>query len=177
MSDPHGRRRLLAVLLAGILALTACRDTGGEGEYFEITGRLFVFNYRLARATYLVVLMPLKPMREGETAVATFENPAGGEPIVVRQKIWPNLDKTSIESPPLRCIVKDKPYAVTIRIEGADGKVIQTIETTMTSSQDQDDLPDKPLVVGPFYTPNPELAGHPDGQLPDADKEPCPPAA
>ena len=49
MPDPRGRSRLLAVLLAGILALTACRDTGGEGEYFEVTGRLFVFNYRLAR--------------------------------------------------------------------------------------------------------------------------------
>lgn len=177
MSDPGRSRSLLAALLAGALALTACRDTGGEDAYFEVTGKLFVFNYRVARATYLVVLMPLKPMREGETAVATFENPAGGEPIVVRQKIWPKLDKTSIESPALRCIVKDRPYAVTIRIEGADGKVIQTIETTMTSSQDQDVLPDRPLVVGPFYTPNPELAGHPDGQLPDIEEEPCPPAA
>ena len=26
-------------------------------------------------------------------------------------------------------------------------------------------LPDRPLVVGPVYTPNPELAGHPDGKL------------
>lgn len=175
MSDPRGRRPLLPTLIAIILALSACRDTGGEGEYFEITGRLFIFNYRVARATYLVVLMPLKPMREGETAVATFENPAGGEPIVVRQKIWPKLEKTSIESPPLRCIVKDKPYAVTIRIERADGTVIQTIETTMASSQDQDVLPDRPLVIGPFYTPNPELADHPDGRLPDAEEEPCPP--
>ena len=177
MPDPRARRSLLLVLLAGILALTACRETGGQGEYFEITGKLFVFNYRVARATYLVVLMPLQPMREGETAVATFENPAGGEPIVVRQKIWPQLEKTSIESPPLRCIVKDKPYAVTIRIEGADGTVMQTIETTMASSQDQDVLPDRPLVVGPFYTPNPDLAGHPDGKLPGAAAEPCPSAA
>jgi hypothetical protein len=108
--------------------------------------------------------------------VAAFENPAGGEPIVVRQKIWPNLAKTTIESPPLQCVVKDRPYAVTIRIEAADGTVLQTIETTMTSSENQDLLPDRPLVVGPVYTPNPELAGHPDGKLPGAAKEPCPPA-
>ena len=36
----------------------------------------------------------------------------------------------------------------------------------MASSQDQSMLPDRPLVVGPLYTPNPELAGHPDGKLP-----------
>ncbi|NGO52853.1 hypothetical protein [Allomesorhizobium camelthorni] len=167
----------LAPLLFAMLALGACRDTGGEGEYFEIAGKLFVFNYRVATATYLVNLRPLQPMREGETAVASFEDPAGGAPIVVRQKIWPKLEKTTIESPPLRCVVKDRPYKVSIRIEGADGRVMQTIETTMTSSEDQSVLPDLPLVVGPAYTPNPDLVGHPDGKLSGGDGEPCPPPA
>jgi hypothetical protein len=164
----------LAPLLVAVLALGACRDTGGEGEYFEIAGKLFVFNYRVATATYLINLRPLRPMREGETAVASFEDPAGGEPIVVRQKIWPKLEKTTIESPPLRCVVKDRPYQVSIRIEGADGRVLQTIETTMTSSEDQSLLPDRPLVLGPAYTPNPDLAGRPDGKLPGGGGEPCP---
>lgn len=174
MREVSRRRSSAASFLLGLLVLAACRESGGEGEYFEISGKLFVFNYRVATATYLVTLKPLQPPRDDETAVATFEDPAGGAPIVVRQKIWPKLDKTTIESPPLRCVVKDKPYAVSIAIQGADGATRQTIETTMTSSQDQTLLPDVPLVVGPLYTPNPALAGHPDGKLPGA-KAACPP--
>lgn len=167
MHDVRRGRGLLAIAL-GLLLLAACRDAGGEGKYFEISGRLFVFNYRVATVIYLVTLRSLQPPGEGQAAVATFEDPAGGAPIVVRQKIWPKIDKTTIESPPLRCVVKDRPYAVSIAIEGPDGTTRQTLTTTMVSSQDQAVLPDAPLVVGPLYTPNPELAGHPDGKLPGA---------
>ncbi|MET0173808.1 MAG: hypothetical protein ABW206_15545, partial [Agrobacterium vaccinii] len=38
-----------------------------------------------------------------------------------------------------------------------DGHVMQTIETSITSDTDQSMLPAKPLVVGPLYTPNPEV--------------------
>jgi hypothetical protein len=166
-----------ALALLGMLGVSACRDSGGEGEYFALGGKIFVFNYRVATATYLVNLVPLQPVEDGQTAVASFEDPAGGAPLVVRQKIWPNMAKTTIESPPLRCVVKDRPYAISIRIEGSDGAVRQTIETTLASVDDQSILPDKPLVVGPLYTPNPELAGHPDGKLPDSGEPPCPAAA
>ena len=167
---------LLALLLLGLSSISACRDTGREGEFFEIAGKLFVFNYRVATATYLVNLVPLQPVEEGQTAVATFEDPAGGSDIVVRQKIWPKLPKTVIESPPLRCVAKNRPYKVSIRVETADGTVRQTIDTTITSSEDQDLLPDRPLVVGPLYTANPDLAGHPDGKLPNSEYPPCPKA-
>ncbi|MFI0848810.1 hypothetical protein [Mesorhizobium sp. IMUNJ 23232] len=169
-----GRLVQIVVLLAAGLAVASCRDSGGEGEYYRLDGKIFVFNYRIATATYLVNIAPVKPPEEGETAVVSFEDPAGGAPIVVREKIWPKLAKTTITSPPLRCVVKDRPYAVSIRIEDVGGTVKQTIETTITSSEDQDILPDRPLVVGPLYEPNPELAGHPDGKLPGADKPPCP---
>lgn len=167
---------LLALLLIGVAGISACRDTGKEGEFFEIAGKLVVFNYRVATATYLVNLVPLQPVEAGQTAVATFEDPAGGSDIVVRQKIWPKLPKMTIESPPLRCVAKDRPYKVSIRIEAADGTMRQTIDTTITSSEDQDLLPDRPLVVGPLYTANPDLAGHPDGKLPDPEYPPCPKA-
>ena len=165
----------LALAIAALL-LCSCRDAGKEGAYFELAGKLFVFNYRVATATYLVNLAPLRPVEDGQTAVARFENPQGGAPIVVRKKIWPRLDKTTIESPPIFCVVKDRPYAVSIQIEDATGTVRQTIETTMISTLDQDVLPDRPLVVGPLYTPNPDLAGHPGGDLPEGSGVACPPA-
>ena len=169
--------RLLFAGVGALLAATAlggCRDEGGEGQYFALSGKLFEFNYRLATATYVVTLNPLQPMDGTQTAVGTFENPAGGDPIVVRQKVWPKLTHVTLESPPLTCVVKGKPYAVAIAIEGADGKVVQKLETTITSTLDQSVLPDRPLVVGPVYELNKDLAGHPDGRLPNEPKPECP---
>ncbi len=80
----------------------------------------------------------------------------------------------TIESPPLECVVKERSYKVAIRIQGADGRLLQDIETTMVSAQDEDMLPDRPLVVGPGYQPNPELRGHPDGRLPGGRGVACP---
>lgn len=161
------------IAMAFLMLAAGCRDSG-ESDYFAIDGKIFVFNYRVATATYLINIRPLKPVGEGETAVARFEDPAGGPPIVVRKKIWPRLDKTTIESPPLRCVAKERPYAVSIAIEGPDGTVMQTLETTMASTDDQSLLPDRPLVVGPFYTPNPELVGRPNGKLDVTNEADCP---
>jgi hypothetical protein len=167
---------LVAAAFFAAAALGACRDTGRDG-LFEISGRLVVFNYREATLTYLVTLKPLKPIGEGQVAVTTMDNPAGGAPLVFRQKLFPSQAKVTIESPPLECVVKDKPYKVTIRIEGADGGLQQQIDTTMVSAQNQDMLPDRKLVVGPGYQPNPELAGHPDGKLPGGRGVACPAAS
>lgn len=163
----------IALALAGA-SMSSCRESGGNGEYFAVSGKLFIFNYRLAIATYVVTLKPLRPMDGAQTVVGSFEDPQGGAPIVVRQKVWPKLDKVTLESPPLLCVRKGMPYALTIRVEDASGAVAQTLETTITSSEDQSILPDKPLVVGPVYTPNPELADHPDGRLPAAERPVCP---
>lgn len=167
------RIRLTATLLAA-LALCACRESGKAGDYFAVSGRLFEFNYRMAVATYVVTLDPLKPMQEGQMAVASFENPAGGAPIVVRQKIWPKLPHVTLESPPLACVVKNRPYAVAIRIEDVGGGVLQTLDTTVTSSLDESILPDRPLVIGPEYELNPDLKGHPNGKLPGEPRPKCP---
>ena len=91
MREPTRLRVLAGALLISSLALASCRDTGGDEDYFAISGKLFEFNYRLAIATYVVTLQPLRKMEEGHMAVVSFENTAGGEPIVVEQKIWPKL--------------------------------------------------------------------------------------
>lgn len=167
-------RQVLTPLLLLVAVLCGCRDTGGPGDYFEISGRLFSFNYRVATAVYVVTLRPLQPMQRGQVVVATFENPAGGAPIVVEQKVWPNLDKVTIESPPLECVVKDRPYAVSLVVRSGAGEALQKLETTITSNLDQSILPDRPLVIGPVYELNPDLAEHPDGKLPEGDGVECP---
>jgi hypothetical protein len=165
---------VVAALIAA-LAIGACRDTGKDSgdKLFEISGKIFLFNYRLARATYMVTLRPLQPMVDGQVAVASFQDPAGGAPLVVEQKVWPKLDKVTLESPALTCVVKDKPYAIAISIKDSDGTVLQKIDTTLMSTEDQSILPDRPLVIDQLYTANPDLDGHPDGKLPGEPKPDC----
>lgn len=175
MSRKILRLAVVGAMLVAAATLGACRDTGndGEGRLFEISGKLVVFNYRLARATFVVTLKPLQPMEEGQVAVASFQNPAGGEPLIVEQKVWPKLGKVSLESPALSCIARDRHYAISISITDTHGAILQKIDTTVMSTQDQSVLPDRPLVIDQLYTPNPELAGHPDGKLPGAPKPDC----
>ncbi|UCI07773.1 hypothetical protein [Mesorhizobium sp. B1-1-8] len=172
MPSKFTRSTVLGAALIAATVLGACRDTGKD-QLFAISGKLFEFNYRLAIATYVITLKPLRPVGEGQVAVVNFQNPAGGDPLIVNQKIWPKLPHITLTSPPLTCVVKDKPYAVSIRIQDAGGAVLQSIETTMTSSEDQSILPDRPLVIGPNYELNKDLAGHPDGRLPGEPKPDC----
>lgn len=154
MPRPNASRLILSlVMLAGLLC--ACRDAG-EGDYVNVTGRIFVFNYRIAQATYLLTLGKLRPLPDGAVLEATFENPAGGAPFVVRQKVWPMMEKITVESPPIKCVKADREYKVSMRLEDPGGKILQTIERTMISDVDQSVMPDKPLVVGPFYDANPD---------------------
>ncbi len=154
MSRARSSRLLVSLaIIAGLLG--GCRDAG-EGDYVNVTGKIFVFNYRIAQATYLLTLGKLRPLPDGAILEATFENPAGGTPFVVRQKIWPMMEKITVESPPIKCVKANREYKVSMRLEDASGKILQIIERKMISDVDQSVMPDKPLVVGPFYDPNPD---------------------
>ena len=146
------------VLMAAIagLALTGCQRQAENGPT-ELSGRLFIFNYRVATASYMITLKKIAPIPEGTTAVAEFENPMGGDPLVVREKIYTFWDKITLESPDLHCVRKDRPYSVSIKLVDASDKTIQTIKTELKSDLDQTVLPTKPLVVGPVYTANPDV--------------------
>ena len=171
--------RRLSLALIGLLlaagALGACRDQGGEGEYFAISGKLFEFNYRLAKATYIVTLNPLQPMDGSQVAVVSFENPAGGEPLVIEQKIWPKLAAHDAGEP-----------AAHLRRQGQALRRVDPHQGRRRVGRCRSSTPRSPrrstsrscrtgaLVVGPVYELNKELAGHPDGRLPDEPKPDCP---
>lgn len=145
---------MLAVV--ALLGLSGCQRDEPR-DVAKVSGRMFVFNYRVAIATYLVTLQRIAPIRDGSTLEATFENPRGGTELTTREKIFPADEKIAVQSPPVECVKQDRPYKVTIRIKGPEGDVLQTIETTIRSDTDQSLLPAKPLTVGPLYTPNPDV--------------------
>jgi len=162
--------RLAVVALLPALLLGACREEEGR---FALEGRIFVFNYRLAYAHYLVTLRPLRPPEAGMRYVARFENPAGGEPLVTERAIFPAQTKISIESPHVVCVRKGRPYKVTVEIQEATGRLVQTLETAVVSDLDQSVLPTRPLVEGPAYDRN-DAAYGPDGAPVMTSLEGCP---
>ncbi|MBB3453768.1 hypothetical protein FHT86_002024 [Rhizobium sp. BK313] len=161
----------LMAAIAGLM-LAGCQRQSEDGPT-ELSGRLFVFNYRVASATYMITLKKIAPISEGTTAIAEFENPTGGDPLVVRQKIYTFWDKITLESPDLRCVRKDRPYSVSIKLVDASDKTIQTIKTQVKSDLDQTVLPTRPLVVGPIYTKNPDVFKA-DGSIDYGHDDACP---
>ncbi|THK39804.1 hypothetical protein EHS39_01170 [Ensifer sp. MPMI2T] len=149
------KRIIISALFAATVLVGCQRETGPDP--LKLTGKMFVFNYRLAYAAYMITLNKTEPVPDGSIVVASFENPAGGEPLTLTRELFPKLDRVTLESPEISCVKKEKPYAVTIEVKGPDGATLQKLETTVTSDVDQDVLPAKPLVEGPAYDKNPEV--------------------
>ena len=167
------KQKTLAMIVVLALSLTGCQREANTGPY-EISGRIFVFNYRLSYATYLVTLKRLGTLDTNARMVARFENPAGGEMLETSQKLFPAQEKVVIESPHLTCVRKDRPYAVAIRILSDDGTLLQELQTMVKSDLDQSILPPKPLVDGPAYQRN-AAAFDENGKPLTGTMEGCPP--
>ena len=162
---------LFLSLLTVIFTLAACQREKNE-DLFKLTGRIFVFNYRVSQASYMVTIEQQTQIPDGLTVVAQFQDPTGGPKIEIIRTAWPKLKRVSLASPPIRCVKAGVPYTVDITVKTASGQTIQTIATTVTSNIDQSVLAAKPLLVGPAYEPNREVfkQGGPDFS-PDAN---CP---
>ncbi|MEZ5872581.1 MAG: hypothetical protein R3D32_12205 [Nitratireductor sp.] len=143
---------MLRVMLVAAL-VGGCQREVQTGP-FEISGRLFVFNYRISQASYLLTLKRIAPIAEGMQVRAKFENPAGGPVLEINQKVFPAQEKVVLESPPLACVRKDRPYSVTITVLSENGETVQELQASVTSDLDQSILPAKPMVSGPAYQRN-----------------------
>lgn len=155
---PSGRALAVAAaaalaLLVGIgLWLSPLGGRGGDGPPLSLEGGGFVFNYRIAEVTYGLVARLEREVPAGTRVVASFENPAGGPPLVVEQTTRPGLAKLMLRSPPVAGVVKDRPYQVVVRLlDPASGEELGRLETSMRSNVDQSVMPERPLTIGPGY--------------------------
>ncbi len=156
--------RKFAPVLIVLLCLIGCKDESRTG-YLELSGRIFVFNPRIAEATYVVTLAVLKEPPEGSRIEAEFDNPAGGEALKMQQALRPGQTKIAFESEPLQCIKKDRPYTFKVSLLSAKGEILQVVQSSIRSTLDQSVMPDAPLVEGPGYDPNPALKNNEAGHI------------
>lgn len=145
-------RQKSALLGLALLALAAC---SGDSPYVVVSGGGIIFNYRIAEATAGIVAEVARPLPEGGTVEASFEDPAGGPPIVEKKPVTGERRRFSFVTPPLTGIKADTDYRIVVRVLDADGTEVQRVETRVHSDLDQSILPDVPLTVGPGYARNP----------------------
>lgn len=154
----------MRVFLCSILLifLAACEDERTK-PFLVFQGGGFVFNYRNAEAFYGFVAKPERVMPEGAVIEVSFEVPGFPETYVVKEPAKPGQLQYMFRTPPLHGVKKDHDYQAVMRVlDGKSGAELARYSKTFRSDVDQASLPDKPLVIGPGYTPNPELP--PPGQ-------------
>lgn len=131
--------------------LLACSDSSDK-PYVEFIGGGFIFNYRLAEADYGFVVKPVRRIPPGTILEAQFENPSGGEPIVVRDTAKFGRLQYVFRTPPVHGVKANHNYQVHLRLlDPADKHVIASYSRTFHSDVDQSILPERPPVVGPGY--------------------------
>ncbi len=148
-------RKIAFLVLAFLLA--GCGEDP-DAPYLAFAGGGFVFNYRNAEAFYGFVAKPLRTLPEGGVIEAQFEVPGNPQPVIVREKVVKGQIQYTFKSPNLIGIEPGRDYKAAMRLIDAQGQEIARYEQNFHTNVDQATLPDQPLVVGPGYQKNPELA-------------------
>jgi len=150
------------IAIAGVLFAYgwATRDDPAEKPYLKIAGGGFVYNYRVAEVFYGFTAYVMKPLPIGSWLIAEFEDPGGGPPMSVETRLHARSVRYGVRSPSIRGVMAGKPYHVSIRLYNRTRtKLLWADEKDFVSQLDDTVVPDKPLVIGPGYHPNPELGG------------------
>jgi len=151
----------ISILLALLMSAGCQREAE---DYVSVNGKVFIFNIRYARAFYMLTLNRLPATPDDAAVTAEFEDPAGGPPLVKQQKVFPKMTRIDLQSPDIDCVAVGKPYKIHIVLKNAEGRELQTIDTTLTSTLDSSMLPEKALIEGPVYTRTKD-GFNPDGSI------------
>jgi hypothetical protein len=135
---------LLAVTLGGC----------GSGDYVKIAGGGISFNYRYSQAFMVVIAEQRRPLPQGSTVQALFDVPGSTNRAIVQLPAMEGKLTYKLQTEPLLGFTKGGTYKVSVALIGADGKTIESHDTTYVSDEDQSTLPTKPLVEGLEFTPH-----------------------
>ncbi|WP_309083509.1 hypothetical protein [Chelativorans sp.] len=150
-----GAALALCTLLFAVGWLT--REDRSNEPYLKIMGGGFMFNYRTADVYYGFTAVVSRPLASGSIIEASFEDPGGGPPHLVSERVSTMTDRYSLRSPPIRGVEAGKPYRVAIKVYDREHKqLIWQTERSYRSQISDTIVPDKPLTVGPGYHRNPE---------------------
>lgn len=157
-------QRLVAatlVLLAALFAVGwATRNDPSDKPLLTIVGGGFVFNYRLADVYYGFTAVVQRPLEAGSIIEARFEDPGGGEEMVVRERVTARTPRYSLRSPSVRGVEARRPYKVAVRVlDRQDTHEIWSTTLDFTSQISDSEMPDQPLTIGPGYAKNPDAGG------------------
>ena len=97
----------------------------------------------------------LRRMPEGAVLEARMENPAGGEPFVLRQAAANDRIEHVFRTPPVSGVRAGVDYRVEVRVLEANGRALAAYARTFRSDVDQAVLPERAPVVGPGFQPAP----------------------
>ncbi len=128
------------------------RDDPSKKPPILIAGGGFIYNYRVSEVFYGFTAMVAKPVSNGSLLVASFEDPAGGPPMVVETRVRARYTRYGMRSPRVHGVVAHKPYHVSISLyDHTRTKLLWSDERTFSARISDDVVPDKPLTVGPGY--------------------------
>jgi hypothetical protein len=156
--------RLIAASLGLLVVLFAVgwatRQDPTDKPVLDIIGGGFIFNYRIADIYYGFTAVVRRPLESGSVIEARFEDPGGGEDLVVRERVSTMTDRYALRSPPVRGVEAGRPYKVEVRVLDRQ-EVDELWSTTLdfTSQISDQNMPAKPLTVGPGYAKNPDAGG------------------
>jgi hypothetical protein len=138
-----------------LFLLVACGDNQKPKNYVQFLGGGLTFNYRYSKATMVVVIRRVSPMKVGSKFVALFEIPGETAPQRIEVANNPDALDFKFESKALTGIKKHVPLHVSILAIDEKGAQLDEIKKQFVSDIDQDSLPNKPLMDPnkPGYVP------------------------
>ncbi|MEQ8479471.1 MAG: hypothetical protein RIC18_02355 [Hoeflea sp.] len=148
------------ILVLGLLTIGFMTRKGPEERpAIGIAGGGFIFNYRESDVFYGFTAQVLKPLPAGSVLVSAFEDPGGGPPLVVETRLHARSTRYKVRSPSVRGVKAGSPYRVAIRLcDRTRSRLLWSEERIFSSQIDDTIVPDRPLTIGPGYSPNPDLS-------------------